>query len=66
MLQTKLTELIQKYPIVTLTGPRQSGKSTLLRYLFPDYKYVSLEDPDIRLFATDDPQGFLSTYPDKI
>ena len=66
MLQTKLTELIQKYPIVTLTGPRQSGKSTLLRYLFPDYKYVSLEDPDIRLFATDDPQGFLSTYPDKL
>ena len=66
MLQTKLTELIQKYPIVTLTGPRQSGKSTLLRYSFPDYKYDSLEDPDIRLFATDDPRGFLSTYPDKI
>ncbi|HJH60064.1 MAG TPA: ATP-binding protein [Bacteroidetes bacterium] len=65
LLQTKLSELIQKYPIVTLTGPRQSGKSTLLRYSFPDYKYVSLEDPDIRLFATDDPRGFLSTYPDK-
>ena len=65
LLQTKLSELIQKYPIVTLTGPRQSGKSTLLRYSFPDYKYVSLEDPDMRLFATDDPRGFLSTYPDK-
>ena len=64
-LQIKLLELTKKYPIVTLTGPRQSGKSTLLRHAFPDYKYVSLEDPDMRLFATDDPRGFLATYPDK-
>lgn len=64
-LQAKLIELAKKYPIVTLTGPRQSGKSTLLRYAFPDYNYVSLEDPDMRLFATDDPRGFLATYPDK-
>ncbi|WP_300727317.1 ATP-binding protein [uncultured Bacteroides sp.] len=65
VLQKKLLELVQKYPIVTLTGPRQSGKSTLLQYSFPDYNYVSLEDPDMRLFAMDDPRGFLSTYPDK-
>ncbi len=64
-LQTRLLEFVKKYPIVTLTGPRQSGKSTLLRHSFPDYKYVSLEDPDIRLFATDDPRGFLATYSDK-
>ncbi len=64
-LQQKLTELAAKYPIVTLTGPRQSGKSTLLRHTFPEYGYVSLEDPDMRLFATDDPRGFLATYPDK-
>ena len=64
-LRIKLLELTKKYPIVTLTGPRQSGKSTLLRHAFPDYKYVSLEDPDMRLFATDDPRGFLATYPDK-
>ena len=64
-LHKKLSELTQKYPIVTLTGPRQSGKSTLLRHAFPNYKYVSLEDPDMRLFATDDPRGFLKTYPDK-
>ncbi|MDE5610427.1 MAG: ATP-binding protein [Odoribacter sp.] len=64
-LQTKLLEFVKKYPIVTLTGPRQSGKSTLLRHSFPDYKYISLEDPDVRLFATDDPRGFLATYPDK-
>ena len=50
-LQIKLLELTKKYPIVTLTGPRQSGKSTLLRHSFPDYQYVSLEDPDMRLFA---------------
>ncbi len=64
-LQVKLSEFAKKYPIVTLTGPRQSGKSTLLRHSFPDYKYISLEDPDIRLFATDDPRGFLATYADK-
>ena len=57
--------LSAKYPIVTLTGPRQSGKSTLLKYAFPDYRYVSLEDIDMRTFATDDPRGFLSTYDDR-
>lgn len=65
VLKHKLVEMTNKYPIVTLTGPRQSGKSTLLKTSFPDYKYVSLEDPDMRLFATDDPKGFLATYSDK-
>ena len=65
VLKTRLLELAKKYPIVTVTGPRQSGKSTLLKNSFPDYKYVSLEDPDMRLFATDDPRGFLATYSDK-
>ena len=65
ILKSKLIEMANKYPIVTLTGPRQSGKSTLLRNSFQDYEYVSLEDPDMRLFATDDPRGFLSTYSDK-
>lgn len=64
-LATRIAELSCKYPIVTVTGPRQSGKSTLLRHFFPEYKYVSLEDLDMRSFATDDPRGFLSTYPDK-
>jgi len=57
--------MIVKYPIVTLTGPRQSGKSTLLKYSFPEYQYVSLEDPDIREYVQTDPRGFLATYPDK-
>jgi len=65
VLKTKLLELAKKYPIITITGPRQSGKSTLLKSSFPDYEYVSLEDPDMRLFATDDPRGFLATYSDK-
>ncbi|NLI37336.1 MAG: ATP-binding protein [Bacteroidales bacterium] len=65
VLKNKLLELTRKYPIVTVTGPRQSGKSTLLKNSFPDYKYVSLEDPDMRLFAADDPRGFLATYSDK-
>ena len=42
ILKQKLLEMTNKYPIVTLTGPRQSGKSTLLKTSFPDYKYVSL------------------------
>lgn len=57
--------MARKYPVVTLTGPRQSGKSTLLKNTFPDYNYVTVEDPDIRLFASEDPRGFLATYPDK-
>lgn len=51
-----------KYPILGITGPRQSGKTTLLRHTFKDYAYVSLEDPDIRSFATEDPKAFLKKY----
>lgn len=65
VVKRKLLEMTTMYPIVMVTGPNQSGKSTLLRTAFPDYKYVSLKDPDMRLFATDDPQGFLTTFPDK-
>lgn len=64
-LSSKLQELAQKYPIVTLTGPRQSGKSTLLQHSFPAYRYVSLEDIDVRNYAIEDPRGFLANYPDK-
>lgn len=63
-LTSKLIELAGKYPVVTLTGPRQSGKSTLLKHTFSNYRYVSLEDIDMREFATSDPRGFLSTYAD--
>jgi len=55
-------ELASKMPVVSLTGPRQSGKSTLARHVFPTYKYVNLEDPELREYAGSDPRGFLETY----
>ena len=57
-------EVLNYYPIVTLTGPRQAGKSTFLKNRLSDWKYVSLEEPDIREFCKIDPKGFLSTYPE--
>ena len=54
-----ILDMATKFPVVTLTGPRQSGKSTLLKSCFADYKYVSLEDPDVRQLAENDPRGFL-------
>ena len=65
-LREQISRLAGNYPIVTLTGPRQSGKSTLLRSSFPDYVYVSLEDLDVRAFATDDPRGFLAAYANRV
>jgi uncharacterized protein len=61
-----LKELAGKYPVVTLTGPRQSGKTTLCRKVFPDMAYANLERPDTRDFATSDPKGFLGSYPDGV
>lgn len=63
ILQSTLERLATKYPVITLTGPRQSGKSTLLKHTFPDYRYISLEDLDMREFATNDPRGFLNSFP---
>ena len=54
------------FPVVTVTGCRQCGKSTLLKNLFPKYKYVTLEDLDTRSEAENDPRGFLKTYPNKV
>ena len=48
--------------MITLTGPRQSGKTTLAKSLFPNKPYVTLENPDTRRFATEDPRGFLNNY----
>ena len=62
-IKPKLVQLAAQYPIISLTGPRQSGKSTLVRSLFSDLPYVLLEDPDVRLLAEQDPRGFLTNYP---
>lgn len=59
-----LLRLSKGFPIVAVTGPRQSGKTTLVRSVFFDKPYVSLEDLDSRSFAEEDPRAFLSTYPD--
>lgn len=66
ILSEKLLAMTTKFPIVSLTGPRQSGKTTLLRHLLPDYQYVSLENPVTRQFATEDPNGFLQTYSEQV
>lgn len=58
-----LLELARGYPILAITGPRQSGKTTLAKNTFPGLPYVSMEDPDTRAFAEEDPRGFLSRYP---
>ncbi len=63
-LTPRLEELARQFPVVTLTGPRQSGKTTLCRQVFAQHPYVSLERPDHRAFARDDPAGFLAAYPD--
>ena len=70
MIQRQIRSVIEdrakKFPVITLTGPRQCGKSTLLKSCFPDYNYVSLEDPDVRQLALDDPRGFLKNCGDRV
>ncbi len=61
-----IQKLAKKYPVVALTGPRQSGKSTLVKTIFTDYQYVNLENPSLRDFAESDPQGFLQKYHSKV
>lgn len=61
-----LERLKGKFPVLAITGPRQSGKTTLLQRLFPDYQYVTLENPDIRERALTDPNGFLNTYSERV
>lgn len=62
-IRAKVLELSKYYPILTITGPRQSGKTTLVKQLFPDKPYVLLENPDVRQRAEDDPISFLDKYP---
>lgn len=63
-LQDQIEAAATQSPVVTVTGPRQSGKTTLTRAAFPDRPYVSLETPSEREFAGDDPLGFLARFPD--
>ncbi len=61
---TELAQVAADYPVVTILGPRQAGKTTLARMAFPDKPYLSLEDPDVRMAAEADPRGFLGQVPD--
>lgn len=63
-LAPRLTDAARKWPAITLTGPRQSGKTVLCRMLFPDRPYVSLEPLDQRTVAIEDPRAFLAGLPD--
>lgn len=62
--EKELRTLAGQFKAVAVVGPRQSGKTTLVRMAFPDKAYVSLENPDTRRFAIEDPRGFIAGYPD--
>lgn len=70
MIDRRITPILQarlkKFPILTLTGPRQSGKSTLLRNCFPEYQYYNLERADFRRLILTDPVGFLQNQGEKV
>lgn len=59
-----IMRLVKGFPVIAITGPRQSGKTTLARSSFPDKPYMTLEDPDTRLMVESDPRGLLSRFPD--
>lgn len=58
-IQGKIEQLTEKFPVISLTGPRQSGKTTLLKKMLPHYRYESLEDPETRIYAESDARKFL-------
>jgi uncharacterized protein len=61
--EKQLKVLAEQFKAVAVVGPRQSGKTTLVKMIFKDKAYVNFENPDTRLFAMDDPRGFLANYP---
>jgi predicted AAA+ superfamily ATPase len=63
VLEPHVLRTAAQFPVVTITGPRQAGKTTLCRALFPQHRYASLEDPDVREHASSDPRGFLAGFP---
>ncbi|MBR5690953.1 MAG: AAA family ATPase, partial [Verrucomicrobia bacterium] len=61
---TVINELLSQFRIITLTGPRQSGKTTLCKSMFPGFAYANLEDLSLREQVKIDPKAFLTAYPD--
>ncbi|MDE6644825.1 MAG: ATP-binding protein, partial [Muribaculaceae bacterium] len=66
LMSEAIKDASQYFSVITLTGPRQSGKSTLLRHLFPSFPYTSMENLDVRSVANIDPRGFLASFPDGV
>lgn len=64
--ENTLKRYLNAFPVVGVTGPRQSGKSTMLRHVLPEYTYLSFDDPKHRLAFQDDPEGFLKTKTQQI
>jgi len=62
-IEPRLKSLAKQFPAMVLTGPRQSGKSTVCQKVFAHLPYVTLESPDVRAFASEDPRGFLKQFP---
>ena len=61
--EPRLKMLAKQFPAIVMTGPRQSGKSTLCQKVFPNLPYTTLESPDVRAIALEDPRGFLKQFP---
>lgn len=61
-IKNSMDDIVKQYPILAITGPRQSGKTTFLKNEFSDYRYVNMENPDMRNFALNDPKSFLAEY----
>jgi len=70
LIERELSKSINKsakgFPVITITGPRQSGKTTFAKMMFPDYDYVTLEDPNMREYAISDPNDFINKYSNKV
>lgn len=66
LLTNPVREAVKVFPIIGIVGPRQSGKTTLAKQLFPNYEYVNLEQLDTRRFASEDPRGFLNRFNNKV
>lgn len=65
-ISNELLQLVKEYPVVTILGPRQAGKTTLAKGVLLDYAYSNLELPEVREFAREDPKAYLAQFPDKV